>query len=232
MIKNNVCFSIYEEKYYKKRKKIKKKRKIIAILVIFFIVIISLFTYYFKIINPVIIGYCKAEVNKMLYESANNSIKSVISQYNYDSLVKINYNSEGDISSIYANQIKINELANFISIRTQFEINKYLNLGVKIPLGTCSGLSILSGKGKKINLTINPISSVKCSFKTSFTSAGINQTNHKIFIIIETNSYLVLPLNSENISTNIEFLISECLIVGKIPQTYFNINSLSDIYNN
>ena len=227
---NSVCFSQYEEKYCKKRKNKRRKRKILSLVIIFFMILFLLCTYYFKAINPIIIDYCRAEINKILYKSSNNSISKMISQYNYETLVNINYNSNGDITAIYANQLKINELSNFLAIKTQYEIDSYLNLGINIPIGTCTGISLFSGKGKKIKLSINPAGVVKCSFKTSFNSAGINQTSHKIYVNIESKSSLILPFHSETISNNIEFLVSECLIVGKVPQTYFNITSLNDLY--
>ena len=227
---NSICFSQYEKRYCKKCKNKKRKRKILSLIIVFLIIVISLFTYYFKVINPVVTDYCRAEINRILHKSSNNSINKVISQYNYETLVNINYNTNGDITAIYANQLKINELSNYLAIRTQYEIDSYLNLGIQIPIGTCTGISIFSGKGKNLKLMVNPAGVVKCSFKTSFISAGINQTRHKIYVDIESSASLILPFNSEIILTNTEFLISECLIVGKVPQTYFNITSLSDMY--
>lgn len=226
---DSISFSKYEEKYCRKHKKTKRKRKILSLIIIFFIIIVSLFTYYFKVINPVIINYCRAEVKRILYKSSNNSINNTISKYNYETLVNISYNTNGDIIAIYVNQLKINELANYLAIKTQYEIDCYLNFGIDIPIGTCTGIALFSGKGTKINLVVNPVGDIKCSFRTSFISAGINQTSHKIYVNIESNVSLILPFYSEIISTNVEFLISECLIVGKVPQIYFNISSLSDI---
>ena len=226
----DICFLEYEKKYSNFCKKRKRKRRILIGCFSISIIIFLIFTYIIKIFNPIVENYSIAEVNKLLAKSTNKAIESVNLKFSYEDLVKISYNSIGEIISISANQMKVNELSNFLAIKTQYELEKVLNVKIKIPLGTCSGISFLSGKGPKIDIDVSSIGTINCSFKTRFESAGINQTNHKIYVNIETKTLLILPFVSKNLSINSEYLISECLIVGKVPDIYFGFSSIKDIY--
>lgn len=165
----------------------------------------------------------------MLVEASNNAI-SKINTFSYDNLIHINYDSNNSISSIIADSQAINNIANTLAIDTQKQINDLSSLGITIPIGTFSGISFLIGKGSDVNLSVNPIGSVKCEFYTSFTSAGINQTLHKIYVAIESQASLILPFQMQKIKNLTSYLISECVIIGEVPSTYLNITSLKDLY--
>lgn len=185
--------------------------------------------YFINIVNPIIFSYGEAEINRLLIRSSNNAILN-ISSVTYDDLISINYDSNRDVTSIIANSSSINNLANSLAIETQREIDLNAKLGISIPFGTCTGLGFLSGKGSDINLSVSPIGNVSSKFYTSFTSVGINQTSHKIFISISSQASLILPFGTKNISKSIDYLICECLIVGDVPNTYLSISSLSELY--
>ena len=53
---------------------------------------------------------------------------------------------------------------------------------ISIPLGTILGISALSGKGPKIKTTVTLASNVTSTINNSFTSTGINQTMHEIYV--------------------------------------------------
>ena len=203
------------------------QKKLIAIIFVAFLLFISFFAYLKNVVNPIAQSYGEAEVKRMLVKSSNNAILN-ISTIKYDDIITIKY-SDDAISSIVANTVVINTIANSLAIETQKEIELNSSLGVKIPIGTLSGITFLIGKGHNISFAINPLGSVTCSFYTTFTDAGINQTSHKIYVIISSQANLIMPFSTKNISSSIEYLISECLIIGKVPSTYVNVSSLNDL---
>lgn len=221
--------SYYVKTHFKfyKRKKLRKKIIIISLVTTFFCFLIL--EYFVNIVNPIIFSYGEAEINRLLIRSSNNAILN-ISSVTYDDLISINYDSNRDVTSIIANSSSINNLANSLAIETQREIDINAKLGISIPFGTCTGLGFLSGKGSDINLSVSPIGNVSSKFHTSFTSVGINQTSHKIFISISSQASLILPFGTKSISKSIDYLICECLIVGDVPNTYLSISSLSELY--
>ena len=102
---------------------------------------------------------------------------------------------------------------------------------IKIPLGSFSGVSIFAGLGPKITYEINPYGEVFCYFTSNFETAGINQTYHKLYLIIKIKVNVVLPLKNVLVNSESEVLLCETLIVGKIPEVYLNSNSLTEMLN-
>ena len=226
------CNNIQSKYYNLKIKQYKTKRfkKILLLLFIIFMLILSLIIYYItSTINPIIYSYSKIEIDRLAAVSGNDAISQISSENLYNDFINIEYSSEGNINAIKANIEKINKVSNILAQRMQYNLNEKKELGIEIPVGTLSGISFLTGRGSKVHFSINPIGSVICNFYTSFTSAGINQTSHKIYVSIQSNISLILPFKNEIFQSKVDYLISECLIVGNVPNTYLNITDLQKL---
>ena len=214
-----------EQKYIESRFNKCKKKHFKKGFIIFICVVVSiiacLFCYAKFVVAPVVWAYGESGVEKMLVVSSNNAISS-ISIAQYDDLAMINYDNSNKITSIVTNSAKINELANMLATKTQNELDNQSSLGLNIPIGTCSGISFLAGHGGDISLSVQPHGNVICRFYSTFASSGINQTLHRIWVSVESEANLVLPLGTKTINKQIEYLVAECVIVGEIPNVYFN----------
>lgn len=64
---------------------------------------------------------------------------------------------------------------------------------------------------------------VNADFKSSFESAGINQTKHQIYLNIHTSVYSFLPgfNTTTDVETNVP--VAETIIVGAVPQVVANL---------
>lgn len=189
---------------------------ILLLIVILFVVYVS------RTINPIVLNYGEAEINRLLVKSCNNAILN-ISTISYDDLFDIKYDEKGNITSIIANAQTINSIANSLAIETQRELDINSSLGISIPIGTLSGITFLSGRGEKISFSVNPLGNITCDFFTTFNSVGINQTSHKVYIRINATASLILPFSTHQFTKAVDYLISECLIIGQIPDTYLNL---------
>ena len=67
-------------------------------------------------------------------------------------------------------------------------------------------------------------SSVDCvlaiDFKNTFTSAGINQTLHEIFVNVNATIYVIMPKNSATAEVNSNYCIAQTVIIGTVPETF------------
>ena len=80
----------------------------------------------------------------------------------------------------------------------------------------------------------NPVVCINCGSQipyTEFQSAGINQTIHKIYVIVLLSVTVALPASEISVETQSEILVCENLIVGKVPNTYLGVNKISSGYN-
>ena len=204
---------------------------IFSIFFVLFLVISLIFTYFIKIVNPIIVEFGTAETERMLINSSNLAVQVVLEEYNYDDIFSINYDKDGSITSINANQVKINELSNSLALKAQENIDNKNNISANIPIGTCSGIGFLAGRGAPIELYLNPIGNISCEIKTEFLEAGINQTIHKLILNVKGKISLVLPFTTKKINSEIQVLISECLIVGKIPNAYLGFSNIKDFFS-
>ena len=82
--------------------------------------------------------------------------------------------------SKYPNSVTINSFARDVSSVSQVYLDKIIDQGIDIPLGTFTGMPIFVGRGPSVNIKLLPIGSITCRFNSEFVNAGINQTNHKI----------------------------------------------------
>ena len=104
----------------------------------------------------------------------------------------------------------------------QSNIEKIDHQSVQIPLGAFTGSVVLSDLGPPVNIALLPIGSVQCDFTSFFEQVGINQTRHSIYVNIKTTISLVLPISSVPVNISTAILVCENIIVGEVPQFYFN----------
>jgi sporulation protein YunB len=105
------------------------------------------------------------------------------------------------------------------------------NVGFNVPLGTFTGIRFLNALGPNINLKMVPIGNVNCSFYSQFTSVGINQSHHRIYITMTASVSILLPIATHTITTMEQILICESIIIGEVPETYLNTDNLTNALN-
>jgi sporulation protein YunB len=127
--------------------------------------------------------------------------------------------------------IQINLLTRSLTKLAQNNLEQIGSNGIDIPLGSFSGMPILVGRGPTVNIKLVPIGSITSDFSSEFTTAGINQTNHRIYVTVVANVSVVLPTSNQTIQTSTQVLICENIIIGEIPSTYLNSNSLDEMLN-
>ncbi len=204
----------------------KKKRKILRVFVLIILSVIILAIalggwIYWKSMTPTILNIAENRLKSETARAVNEAVVlSLGGNINYSDLVTIEKNSDNEITLITANSSKINTLARDTAILSQDKINRLKSLDVQIPLGTLSGIPLLSEKGPNVNIVVTPIGTVNCTFTSTFETAGINQTLHRVYINVNSKVDLVMPSMHATIDCSTPILLCESLIVGKVPQTY------------
>lgn len=211
----------------KKGRTLSRKRKFILkffiIIVLIVILVVSLITYIRGNIMPAILTMSEAEVKVMAVNAINNAAHMVIdSDMQYDDFVIIQKDANDKIQFVQSNTIKINRLTRDLANLCQSNIEKIEQHYVQIPLGAFTGSVILSDFGPPVNIALLPIGSVQCDFTSFFEQVGINQTRHSIYVNIKTTISLVLPISSVPVNISTAILVCENVIVGEVPEFYFN----------
>lgn len=203
-----------------KRRKIVKRIIAICIALVVLTLVIAGWIYW-KSMTPTILDVAETRVKSETTRAINEAVNIAITDgCVYSDFITVERDSNNDITFIYADSVKVNTLARQMAIVSQSKINAIDSFDVNIPLGTLSGVPLLSEKGPKVNIIVSPVGTVNCSFVSTFESAGINQTLHRVYINVESVVDLIIPTAHTQVATTTPVLLCESIIIGKVPQTY------------
>lgn len=181
----------------------------------------TIFIYAFdKIVMPTVMAVADAEMRAKALDIVNKSIIDEYSeQFNYDQVIRVDKDEEGNIVMLKADTLKMNKIACDVALKSQEELKKLGTVGIKLPMGYISRNNILSYFGPNITIKMQPIGHIETKYSSEFESAGINQTRHKIYVKVKTTVRVIIPLRSNDIEVTNEVPIAETIIVGKTPNT-------------
>ena len=160
---------------------------------------------------------------------ANTVINETISRYlennkiTYSDLVKINSTGEGKVTSVEFDTVILTKIKAGIITQIQNEINNRELQVLNVPIGTLTGNQYLNNRGPTIHIELKMSSAVYSKISSQFSSAGINQTLHKITLVIKTEIYFVMPWYRSSGEFETDFLLAETIIVGEVPDAYTNV---------
>ena len=63
--------------------------------------------------------------------------------------------------------------------------------------------------------------------KSEFISQGINQTLHRVYLQVKCNVQILTPFDSISEEITNQVLLLENVIIGNIPNTYYNFEGLN-----
>ena len=141
-------------------------------------------------------------------------------ELDYDKLVTLERNGQGAVTALIANSANINALRARV---TNAVVERFADTDltrISIPLGNLIGGTLLSGKGPRLKLDILSVTNVVTSFRNEFTSAGINQTRHRILLDVEVSLEVLMGPDSGTDSVLTEVIVAETVIVGSVPDAY------------
>jgi len=139
-------------------------------------------------------------------------------------LQKLNifYLDYSEIEMLKANTSKINVMTRKITNITTKKLTENLNAGIPVQSLAFTGIELLSGYGKIVLIKTVSVTDATCDLSSEFKSAGINQTIHSIYAIVRVNVNIELPMKKKTQTYETKVLVSEAVLVGKVPEVYLN----------
>lgn len=210
---------------YKKIRKIKKMMPFIFTLVIAFITMKIVL----GAIMPIFDILCTNKAESIATIVSNEEATNIMKEHSYDELFSVEKDENNNIKMIKANVISINEITSDIAIRIQNTINSRGRENIRIALGSFSGFKLLAGRGPGVKILISSTGNVETDLKSEFSSQGINQTMHRVYLQVKCRMNILTPFdNIEKEITN-QILLAENIIVGNIPSNYYNFEGMNDM---
>ena len=135
---------------------------------------------------------------------------------------EIRYDSDGNVSLISTDMVVINALMRDVAAITQSEVNKLCDEEcVQVPYSSILGSMIIANYGGKYDLKMELVGNIQCNYRTTFEAKGVNQTLMCMYIDLFADISVMLPLYVKNVKVNNNMVVYQNLIVGKVPEFYF-----------
>lgn len=198
----------------------KGKYKLIAVLVLVFALLLLGAIKF----NEGVDLYAETTVKNAVYTEVSNAIYTYVRANDtlFAQAITRSFDKNGELVCVNINAAAMNVIQSGLE-KEMLEVLE--NLKTKpfyIPLGSLSGIKILSDTGPKIKMKIVPLGTMSCDTINSFESVGINHTLHKVGLSFTVKFNAAAPFKSTSFETNFTLLISESVIIGKVPEVYFN----------
>ena len=98
---------------------------------------------------------------------------------------------------------------------------------MKLLFGSFTGIKLLSGRGPGIKIRISTVGNVETDLKSEFEAQGINQTLHRIYLQVKCEVSILTPFKDITRDITNQVLIMENVIIGTVPNTYYNIEGIN-----
>lgn len=163
----------------------------------------------------------KAQASWALNEAIHRAVlEQVAADVSYSDLVKVEKNDQG-VMLLQANTARVMQVTSEATLKIQKALSEIKERKLGIPLGQILGSDLLAAYGPKITFTVIPIGTVRTGLTDSFTSAGINQTRHRIFLQVDAWAEILVPLLKTEVEIQTTVPLADAVIVGPVPDMVF-----------
>ena len=198
-------------------------RRISRILLILVIASLLLLVVFRVRYNAVILDLAKTQVTNSTSDLINDAVAAHIAggDIAYDRIVYFEKDLDGKITALKTNIGEVNKLKTDTLNTINDEILSMDSSDLGIPVGSLLLPEILSGKGPQIPVKILSIRNSDATFESSFTQAGINQTLHQLHMSVLVDVSVLVLGKTINFTVSSDVVIAETIIVGDVPDTFF-----------
>lgn len=203
-----------------KRSKKRRRRNVLYLASVFFFTV-CVFTGIQRWIRPTVetrlIYQAKTYAVAALEETVRQELEQV--DLSYGRLVRVS-REEGRVVSLETDTVLLNQIKSRITQAAVRKMEKLSDYRLTVPLGSVSGIDLFSGKGPKVRFLLQPQTAVESQILQQFQSAGVNQTQHRIYLQLDVEIEAVIPGFSAKTSVQTQVELAQTVIVGEVPQFY------------
>lgn len=171
----------------------------------------------------------EAQGDSLAAEAVSFAVNQSGSQHQYDELVDLEKDELGNITMVKVNGYVLNELTREMVELCEDRLMNQGEVSISVPIGSVMNSQIFSTTGPVIQMYASPYAQVNVDIDSEFTSAGINQTKHRITATIQVFLRYTLPGQSVVVQYENTLPIYETVIVGNVPNTYLETGEQKDL---
>lgn len=169
-----------------------------------------------------------AQLESETSEAINRAIDEQIAagELSYARLVTLQTDGADNITAIEADMAQINRLKTGILFRIDELLDSLSVEELSVPLGSVFFPELISGWGPSVSICVLAVRNSDATFRNEFSSAGINQTLHRIMLDVCVEVTIMTWTGKQTVTVNDSVAVAETVIVGSVPATYIEMGDI------
>ena len=170
-------------------------------------------------LRPVLLTATRVQTQNTVAHLLEKTVLEELEQrgVRYSDLVSVQRNENGSVTAITTDSAGMNRLRGAVMERLLVCIESVDESEISVPIGTLVQSEVLWGRGPKINVQSFVVGTVKAEFESEFSTAGVNQTLHKIWLQVSVPMTVLLPGVQMEVEVDTRICVAETVIVGQVP---------------
>lgn len=200
---------------FKRRRYVPRKFYVL----LFLMGLLAMFFFIDRSLQPTLFTIARVKAIHLATEIMNKTVMENLAkqQIEYKDIVQVHKDSQGRIVLMQADTIKINRLSNEITLKVQESLRNLDDESIDIPMGQLLGIHLLAALGPEFNVRMIPLGTIRVDIVDKFEGAGINQTRHLIWLDLNSEFQIAIPLYKEVFKVNTKVPLAQDIIVGDVP---------------
>ncbi len=176
-------------------------------------------------LRPVVKEIAAAQTQNVMTEVVENAVTADLAtrHVSYGDFVTIQRDEGGAITALTTDMARMNLLRAELTAAILKALEGADVSEIQVPLGSLFDLEPLWAKGPALRARAMTVGTVRTEFESQFTSAGVNQTLHRIWMEVSVPMKLLLPGGEVETTLHTRLCVAETVIVGKVPDTYLQL---------
>ena len=201
------------------------RRELVRYLAVALVVAASVIALLENKLRPVVAEIAAAQAQNTMTAVVENAVTADLAarQVSYVDFVTIQRDEGGAITALTTDMARMNLLRSELTAAVLEALEGVDVSDVQVPLGSLFDLEPLWAKGPALKAKAMTVGTVRAEFDSQFTSAGVNQTLHRIWLEVDVPMTLLLPGGEVEASLHTRLCVAETVIVGKVPDTYLQL---------
>ena len=210
------------------------RQRVLIWLTVIFTLLLALTVAVVLHMKPVVVDLATARtsnaVNRIVVAAVNDAVDS--GRIDYEQLVDFDKDAEGHVTALRSNMAAFNRLQASIADDILQRMAEVSSTDLAIPIGTLTGSPLLAGRGPCLRVRMQSVGTATARFDNQFSSAGINQTRHRIILDVDVHVSILLPGLTTYTKVSNEISVAETVIIGGVPETYTYFSTTPDEVEN
>ena len=210
------------------------RQRVLIWLTVIFTLLLALTVAVVLHMKPVVVDLATARtsnaVNRIVVAAVNDAVDS--GRIDYEQLVDFDKDADGHVTALRSNMAAFNRLQASIADDILQRMAEVSSTDLAIPIGTLTGSPLLAGRGPCLRVRMQSVGTATARFDNQFSSAGINQTRHRIILDVDVHVSILPPGLTTYTKVSNEISVAETVIVGGVPETYTYFSTTPDEIEN